>query len=127
LDELARLIDWVPIERHLAIISCTAKGEPAWPPLALFKAMLLAVWYDLSGVKLAEVLGDRGLFRRFCGFSAVEPTPERTAFVRFRKALVAHSLDKALFDEITRQLKTKAIRVKPAACRCDDHRLGQRG
>ena len=74
--------------------------------------MLLSVWYDLSDVKLAEALDDRASFRRFCGFSASEPTPERTAFVRFRKALVAHGLDKALFDEITGQLKAKAIRVK---------------
>lgn len=50
MDELAGLIDWVPIERHLAVISCAAKGEPAWPPLALFKAMLLSIWYDLSDV-----------------------------------------------------------------------------
>ncbi|MER8831041.1 IS5 family transposase [Mesorhizobium sp. M0938] len=112
LDELARQIDWASIERHLAVISCAAKGEPAWPPTALFKAMLLSIWYDLSDVKLAEALDDRGSFRRFCGFSAWEPTPERTAFVRFRKALVAHGLDRTLFDEITRQLKAKAIRVK---------------
>lgn len=41
-----------------------------------------------------------------------EPTPERTAFVRFRKALVVHGLDKILFAAITGQLKTKAIQVK---------------
>ena len=80
--------------------------------MALFKAMLLSIWYDLSDVKLSEALDDRGSFRRFCGFSVSEPTPERTAFVRFRKALVAHGLDKILFDEITRQLKAKAIQVK---------------
>ena len=39
-------------------------------------------------------------------------TPERTAFVRFRKALSARGLDKTLFDTITAQLKAKAIRVK---------------
>lgn len=33
--------------------------------------------------------------------------------MRFRKALVTQALDKALFDEITAQLKAKAIRVKP--------------
>jgi IS5 family transposase len=49
----------VPIERHLGAISCAAKGEPAWPPLALFQAMLLAVWHDLSDVKLAGALDDR--------------------------------------------------------------------
>jgi IS5 family transposase len=32
--------------------------------------------------------------------------------MRFRKALVAHSQDKTLFDAITRQLKSKAIQVK---------------
>jgi len=69
-------------------------------------------YYDLSDVKLAEALDDRSSFLRFCGFSRSEPTPERTAFVRFRKALVAQGLDKVLFDEITAQLKAKAIMVK---------------
>lgn len=83
LDDLATLIDWAAVDQRLADISCAAKGEPAWPPLALFKALLLAVWYDQSDVKLAEALDDRSSFRRFCGFSGAEPTPERTAFVRF--------------------------------------------
>ena len=52
LDDLAGLIDWRPVDQALAVISCTARGEPAWPPLALFKAMLLSIWYDLSDVKL---------------------------------------------------------------------------
>ena len=112
LDDLSGSIDWTPVEGVLATISNAPKGEPAWPPLALFKAMLLAVWHDLSDVKLAEALDDRASFRRFCGFSAHEATPERTAFVRFRKALSARGLDKTLFDTITAQLKAKAIRVK---------------
>lgn len=40
--------------------------------------MLLAIWYDLSDVKLAEALDDRASFRRFCGFSRSEATPERS-------------------------------------------------
>jgi IS5 family transposase len=112
LDALSKVIDWAPTDQRLTMISSAAKGEPAWPPLALFKALLLAVWYDLSDVKLAEALDDRSSFRRFCGFSRSEPAPERTAFVRFRKALVAQGLDKVLFDEITAQLKAKAIKVK---------------
>lgn len=112
LDDLAGLIDWSAVERRLGEINSAAKGEPAWPALALFKAMLVSVWYDLSDVKLAEAVDDRRSFRRFCGFSAHEPTPERTAFVRFRKALALRGLDKDLFNAITAQLKTKAIRVK---------------
>lgn len=112
LDDLATLIDWACVDRQLGGISCAAKGEPAWPPLALFKALLLAVWYDLSDVKLAEALDDRASFRRFCGFSGAEPTPDRTAFVRFRKALTTRGLDEVLFDGVTAQLKVKAVRVK---------------
>ena len=78
----------------------------------MVKALLLAVWYDLSDVKLAEALDDRASFRRFCGFSSNEPTPERTAFVRFRKALVERGLDRKLFEAVTAQLKAKAIKVK---------------
>jgi IS5 family transposase len=112
LDELTKLIDWTCIEARLVDISSSAKGEPAWPPLALFKALLLSVWYDLSDVKLAEALDDRASFRRFCGFSGNQATPERTAFVRFRKGLSVCALDKSLFDEITGQLKARAIKVK---------------
>lgn len=112
LDEMSALIDWAEIDRHLAGIYPAAKGEPAWPPLALFRALLLAIWHDLSDVKLAEALEDRASFRRFCGFSATEPTPERTAFVRFRAELVGQSLDRALFEAVTRQLEAKGVAVR---------------
>ncbi len=102
LDRLSDLVDWSSLDRHLVDIYAAAKGESAWPPLALFRALLLAVWYDLSDVRLAEALEDRASFRRFCGFATHEPTPERTVFVRFRRELVWRGLDKVLFDEVTR-------------------------
>lgn len=112
LDGLSGMLDWTEIGGLLAGIHANAKGEAAWPPLAMFKALLLSMWYDLSDVKLAEALDDRGSFRTFCGFSRTESTPERTAFVRFRKALIAQNLDRLLFTTITAQLKAKAITVK---------------
>ena len=54
LNEISVLIDWAEIDRALAGIYAAAKGEPGWPPLALFKALLLATWHDLSDVKLAK-------------------------------------------------------------------------
>src|ERR687893_1156424 len=104
LRALAALLDWAEIDRHLVGISAAAKGEPGWPPLALFRALLLATWHDLSDVRLAEALDDRASFRRFCGFARQEPTPERTAFVRFRAELVRRRLDRVLFEAVTRQL-----------------------
>ncbi|MGA9867294.1 MAG: transposase [Acetobacteraceae bacterium] len=110
LDKLSELIDWRPIATLLKPLYPAIKGEPAWPPLAMFKALLLAVWYDLSDVKLAEALDDRASFRRFRGFSGSEATPERTAFVRYRKALIAHGLDRRLFETVTAELKAKRSR-----------------
>ena len=52
LDELAALVDWASLDSLLAGISSSAKGEPGWPPLALFSALLLTTWHDLSDVCL---------------------------------------------------------------------------
>jgi IS5 family transposase len=112
LDEISGLIDWSEIDRHLTPIYASATGEQGWPPLAMVKALLLSIWYDLSDVKLAEALDDRASFRRFCGFAASEGTPERTAFVRFRRELTARSLDRVLFETINQQLDGKNVMVK---------------
>jgi IS5 family transposase len=112
LSELGALLDWHEIDRALAGVSAASKGEPGWPPLALFRALLLATWHDLSDVRLAEALDDRASFRRFCGFAAHEPTPERTAFVRFRRELVRRGLDRVLFEAVTRQLEAKGVMVR---------------
>jgi len=63
-------------------------------------------------VKLAEALDDCASWPRYCGFSGNEATPERTAFVSLRKALVTQGLDRVLFETVTAQLKAKAITVK---------------
>jgi IS5 family transposase len=112
LDGLSKLIDWRECDVLLAPISDAAKGEQGWPPLCLLKALLLARWYDLSDVKLAEALDDRASFRRFCGFSKSEPTPERTAFVRFRRVLAKRGLGEKLFEVITLQLCAQQVSVK---------------
>lgn len=75
----------------------------------MFKALLLAAWYDLSDVRLAEALEDRASFCRFCGFARGEATPGRIAFVRFRRLLVALGLDQSLFEAVTRDLEKKAL------------------
>ncbi|MDF0541265.1 IS5 family transposase [Sphingobium sp. H39-3-25] len=112
LDTLVSLIDWKHVEMLLDPLYLAGKGELAWPRLAMFKALLLSIWYDLSDVKLVEALDDRAFFRRICWFSAMEATPERTAFVRFLRLLVAHRLDRSRFESVTLQLKSKAMTVK---------------
>ncbi|MGK2908693.1 MAG: transposase [Sphingobium sp.] len=78
----------------------------------MFKALLLSIWYDLSDAKLPEALDDRALPPPLLRIFGNEATPGRTAFVRYRRLLVAHKLDRSLFDTVTTQLKSKAVMVK---------------
>lgn len=112
LDEVAALLDGTEPERLLLGISASAKGEPGRPPLARLQALPLAAWHDLADGRLAEALDDRASFRRFCGFAAHEPTPERTAFVGFRAEPVRRGLDRALFEAVTRQLDRRGLVVR---------------
>ena len=41
LDDVHALLDWSTLEEHLVSIHNKAAGEKAWPPLMMFKALLL--------------------------------------------------------------------------------------
>jgi len=45
LDEVHELIDWTRLEKLLAGVHANRTGEKAWPPLMMFKALLLQSWY----------------------------------------------------------------------------------
>ena len=49
MDDLRDLIDWAAIERQLAVVSCSAKGEPAWPPLSASEEDGEARWVKHKG------------------------------------------------------------------------------
>ncbi len=112
LDNLAALIDWSHAGQVLAGLYPSAKGEKAWPPLALFKALLLATGSRSFRRAACRGAFGPGSFRRFCGFAREEETPERTAFVRFRRALAARGLDRSLFEAIARDLEAKGACVR---------------
>jgi IS5 family transposase len=78
----------------------------------MIKALLLQQWYGLSDPGLEEALLDRVSFRRFCGLSLEEATPDETTLCRFRLALAQAGLGEALFTEISRQLETAGYLVK---------------
>ncbi len=94
------------MERLLAPLRAPT-GRPGYPPLALFRALLLAQWYQLSDLGLEEALADRLSFRRFCGFGLDDGTPDETTLCRFRGALAERGLAEALFAEFNRQFDTK--------------------
>jgi IS5 family transposase len=112
LERTHELLDWRALERLLDGLSSSRLGAPGYPPLSLFKALLLAQWYDLSDPGLEDALADRLSFRKFVGIPLDEETPDETTFVRFRNSLREHGLAQELFDEVNRQLEGKGLMVK---------------
>ncbi|TVQ69755.1 MAG: transposase, partial [Oceanospirillales bacterium] len=67
LDEVHDLINWSRVQMLLTEIHASKRGEKAWPPLMMFKALLLQCWYKLSDPALEKQLARDLLFRRFVG------------------------------------------------------------
>ncbi len=70
LNEIDRLIDWKPIEKVLRQKLkrvANALDKPAYPPLLMFKILLLQRWYTLSDMAAEEALCDHPSSVRFVG------------------------------------------------------------
>ncbi|MBW8270918.1 transposase, partial [Caldovatus aquaticus] len=111
LGRIAGPIDWAPMERLLAPLRAPT-GRPGYPPLALFRALLLAQRCQLSDPGLEEALADRLSFRRFCGCGLDDGTPDATTLCRFRAALAERGLAGAPFAELNRRLDARGLVLK---------------
>jgi IS5 family transposase len=110
LDRLDGLVKWYRFEKLVGHLRSEATpGRPGYPPLVLFKAVLLGSLYGLSERELEEALLDRLSFRRFVGLSLEESVPDHTVLNRFRNALVSGGLLDKLFEELDRQLEKAGV------------------
>ena len=112
LDEISGLLDWSAFERVLAVIPVAAKGEPSFPPLMMFKVLLLQHWYELSDPAMEAALYDRLSFQRFAGLSLDDETPDHSTIWRFRERLTKDGLIEGLFAELSRQLDGRGLLIK---------------
>ena len=112
LGEISAQIDWRPFERLLSAIHSSAKGEASYPPLMMFKVLLLQRWYALSDPAMEEALYDRLSFRRFAGLALEDDTPDHSTVFRFRDALTQAGLMTPLLAELTGQLDGKGAILK---------------
>lgn len=109
LDGAEAVLDWLELERLMAVIYASKTGRPSYPLLTLLRASLLGIWYRLSDVELAQSLFRDLLFRKFCHLELGGDVPDATTIGRFRAKLVEHDLWEALLGEVNRQLEAKHI------------------
>jgi IS5 family transposase len=104
LDRISGLVKWYRFEKLLACLRDGGAGRPAYPPLLMFKVLLLQSLYGLSDAETEEALGDRLSFRRFVGVALTDAVPDHSTICRFRNLLIERSLLEKLFAELDRQL-----------------------
>ena len=124
LDDVHALLDWTSLEGHLVNIHNKAGGEKAWPPLMMFKALLLQSWYKLSDPRLEKQLARDLLFRRFVGLGLDQSVPDHSTLWRFRQKLADGIWDK-LLQEINAQLSRQQLYIKTGEISIVDARVIQ--
>ncbi len=113
LDRIDEELDWRRFGKTLRKVFKDSKdGRPSYPPVMLFKVLLLQQWYGLSDPMAEEAIGDRFSFRRFLGLGLHEAVPDETTICRFRGRLAEKGLADKLLRELNRQLDGKGLLVK---------------
>ena len=112
LDGINAVIDWSRLERQLSGLHNKERGEQAWPPLLMFKVLLLQSWYGLSDPKLEKQLARDLMFRRFINLSLTEGVPDHSTIWRFRNLLDKQALLEPLLAEVNRQLSAQGLFIK---------------
>jgi transposase, IS5 family len=112
LDRIVAMLNWGPLTYRLEKHCCKLDGRPPFPPIMMFRALLLAQWYELSDRDLEEMLCDRLSFRRFVGLGIEQATPDHTTLCRFRERLNEAGLTSKLLELVNAQLDAKGLMLK---------------
>jgi transposase, IS5 family len=112
LDRIEKGFDWPAFEALLAPIHGSRRGAPGYPPLTLFKIVLLEPWHTLFDPGAEEAVRDRLSFGRFCGSPLEAETPDHASIWRLRRTIDHLGLSAALLFETNRQLDALWLVVK---------------
>ncbi len=91
LEKLNRVIDWAVFEPILAKTGNTDKksnaGAKPYPPVFMFKILILQRYYNLSDEQTEYQILDRLSFCRFLGLSLDDKVPDEKTIWDFRERL----------------------------------------
>ena len=85
------------------------------PPIGLQRMLrihFIQHWFNLADLACEEALYDSASLRRFVGIDlGLEPVPDATTMLRFRRLLNANKLGEALFARVGKELQERGIKV----------------
>ncbi|MDI6720572.1 MAG: IS5 family transposase [Methanomicrobiales archaeon] len=113
LSDLASLIDgeaFQPVIGQLYINDQGQGGQPKMDVILMMKRLVLPSLYGLSDPELERQANDRISFRKFLGFP--ETIPDHTTVWYFRERLIETGKEKAIWEELQRQLDEKGLQIR---------------
>ena len=114
MEKLNEAINWSRVEEILMnhySVGTSSEGADAYPPLLLFKCLLLQKWFRInSDPELENQINDRLSFKRFLGLSFSKPSPDHSTFSRFRSRLSKNAMDQ-INSEILRQFENQGLTI----------------
>lgn len=113
--QINQIINWNKISQELnkkiKRSNIDAYGRPAYPPIILFKMMLIQTWYKLSDEAVEEMINDSISANEFCDLKIEDTVPDHSTLSRFRKELTELKIMDKLLNKINRQLKKHMILI----------------
>jgi transposase, IS5 family len=86
-------------------------GKKAYPPLFLFKCLLLQKWFKInSDPELENLINDRHSFQAFLGLSSMENSPDHSTFSIFRKRLTKGKFE-LIVGDILNQFSDQGLTI----------------
>jgi len=114
MEKLNKSIDWNRVEDILMShysVGLSSEGADAYPPLLLFKCLLLQKWFRInSDPELENQINDRLSFKKFLRLSFSKPSPDHSTFSRFRSRLSKNAMDQ-INTEILRQFELQGLTI----------------
>jgi IS5 family transposase len=114
MKKLDKSIDWSRIDAILKshyTVGTSSEGADAYPPLLLFKCLLLQKWFRInSDPELEDQINDRWSFKEFLKLPLSKPSPDHSTFSRFRSRLSKNVMDQ-INSEILRQFEKQGLTI----------------
>ncbi|WP_138146941.1 transposase, partial [Bathymodiolus heckerae thiotrophic gill symbiont] len=94
------IINWSEIEKTLSNLYFSKRSAPSYPPLIMFKILILQAWHNLNNEALEKQIARDLMFRRFIDLSLSENTPDHSSIWCFRQLLNTQGLLETLLEKI---------------------------
>ena len=109
LDVIGKSVDWERFDKYFLWLDQRGEQTEGYPPIMLFKALLIQQWYAMTTFEYDYFLNDSISCRRFIGLRSGEHAPAHPTIASFRLLMTERGVASPVQAELDRQLQTLGL------------------